>query len=99
MRRRGMTRKNARAAINRIVAETQAEVDAKRPEQEPLRLYYLKPNSRQTVGRIRVASSAPRKEWQLVVPMTISQKWTDDEVRSFIYDRVVELRILKGPIV
>lgn len=97
-RGRGMDVQRARAALDRLVAKAKAEYADNRDSAERLRLFYLKPNSGQTVGRVAVRSKAPRSEWQMANPMVISPRWSDAEVERFIYRSIVKLPILKGPI-
>lgn len=89
----------AREALDKLVAEAKADYQGQQLSNERLQLFYLKPNRSQTVGRVVVRPRPPRSEWRLATPMPLNPRWSEAELERFIYQSIIKLPILRGPIV
>lgn len=99
MAHRPISNEKLREVIESTVEQACDEWEALRARgvDEPIRLYFRKPNDRQRVGRLKVATSDPKRGWELAVHMRMSPKWTRDETKFFVYERLVKLPLLRGP--
>jgi len=68
-------------------------------ETESLRLYYAQPDKRTRVGRLQIAPSPPRhKAWKLASAVPIGGSWSRKQLEIFVYETMIRLPILRGPI-
>lgn len=60
-------------------------------------LYFINPTKKERIGRLKVATTDPKRGWKLATHMRFEPRWSGAEARCFIRYVLSGLPILRGP--